>query len=250
MRTKNISMQQSNKKNQAGFSLMELLVALTVTLVVMCIAVTLLARTLNVRTRENEHVDELGDVQRALNIMSREIANAGFNLTTNGIVAADSNAQTIRIRANLNKFDTSGLFSAAAKGGIGDPLAGAGEDAGEDVTYFVNAADNTNYLARWDALGTLQGTVLANRVDTIGFYYFDRKVTYTQDSPNCQITNPLNDAGVAQASVTPDNAKFVVIVVCIATPQVSTPGSPGYQPGFRTLLISDVALRNSNLNKY
>ena len=82
-------MQQTNKKNQAGFSLMELLVSLTITLVVMSIAVTMLARTLNVRTRENEHVDELGDVQRALNIMSREIANSGFILTTNGIVAAD-----------------------------------------------------------------------------------------------------------------------------------------------------------------
>jgi Tfp pilus assembly protein PilW len=250
MRTKNISMQQNNRKNQAGFSLMELLVALTTTLVVMSIAVTMLARTLNVRTRENEHVDELGDVQRALNIMSREIANAGFNLTTNGIVAADSNSQTIRIRANLNKFDTSGLFSAAARRGIGDPAALPNEDAGEDVTYFVNTADNTNYLARWDALATSQGTVLANRVDTIRFYYYDRKVTYTQDPPNCQITNPLNDAGVTQTSVTPDNAKFVVIVVCIGTPQVGTPGSPGFQPSFRTLLISDVALRNSRLNKY
>jgi prepilin-type N-terminal cleavage/methylation domain-containing protein len=250
MRAKNISMQQTNKKNQAGFSLMELLVALTITLVVMSISVTLLARTLNIRTRENEHVDELGDIQRALNIMSREIANAGFNLTTNGIIAADSNAQAIRIRANLNKFDTSGTFSAAARRGIGDPLAGAGEDAGEDVTYFVNTADNTNYLARWDALAITQGTVLANRVDTVGFHYFDQKVTYTQDPPNCQITNPLNAAGVAQAPVTPDNAKFVVIVVCIGTPQVGTPGSPGFQPGFRTLLISDVALRNSRLNKY
>jgi prepilin-type N-terminal cleavage/methylation domain-containing protein len=243
-------MQQTNQKNQAGFSLMELVVALTITLVVMSISVTLLARTLNIRSRENEHVDELGDVQRALNIMSREIANAGFNLTTNGIVASDSNGQAIRIRANLNKFDTSGTFSAAARGGIGDPLAAAGEDAGEDVTYFVNTAEDTNYLARWDQLAITKGTVLANRVDTIGFHYFDQKVTYTQDPPNCQITNPLNAAGVAQAPVTPDNAKFVVIVVCMGTPQVGTPGSPGFQPGFRTLLISDVALRNSRLNKY
>jgi prepilin-type N-terminal cleavage/methylation domain-containing protein len=248
MRTKNISMQLTNKKNQAGFSLMELLVALTVTLVVMSIAVTMLARTLNVRTRENEHVDELGDVQRALNIMSREIANSGFNLTTNGIVAADSNAQRIRIRANLNKFNTVDGFTPEAKRGIGE--GSPDEDKGEDVTYFVNTADNTNYLARWDEFAITQGTVLANRVNTIGFYYFDQKVTYTQDRPNCQITNELNDAGVTAAQVTPDNAKFVVIVVCIRTPEVGTKGSPGYQPEFHTLLISDVALRNSRLNKY
>ena len=241
-------MKQINKKNQAGFSLMELVVALTITLVVMSIAVTMLARTLNVRTREIEHIDELGDVQRALNIMSREIANSGFNLTTNGIVVADSNAQAIRIRANLNKFNTTDGFTPEARRGIGEGL--PGEDKGEDVTYFVNTADNTNYLARWDELATSQASVLANRVNSIGFYYFDQKVTYTQDRDNCQITNPLNDAGVAQAQVTPDNAKFVVIVVCIDTPQVGTQGSPGFQPGFHTLLISDVALRNSRLNKY
>ena len=241
-------MKQINKKNQAGFSLMELVVALTITLVVMSIAVTMLARTLNVRTREIEHIDELGDVQRALNIMSREIANSGFNLTTNGIVVADSNAQAIRIRANLNKFNTTDGFTPEAKRGIGEGL--PGEDKGEDVTYFVNTADNTNYLARWDELATSQASVLANRVNSIGFYYFDPKVTYTQDRDNCQITNPLNDAGVAQAQVTPDSAKFVVIVVCIDTPQIGTQGSPGFQPGFHTLLISDVALRNSRLNKY
>ena len=229
---------------------MELVVALTITLVVMSISVTLLARTLNIRSRENEHVDELGDVQRAMNIMSREIANAGFNLTGNGIVAADSNAERIRIRANLNKFNTIDGFTPEAKRGIGEGL--PGEDKGEDVTYFVNTADNTNYLARWDeiAIPPNQGTVLANRVTSIGFYYFDQKVSYTQDRDNCRITNALNDAGVTQAQVTPDNAKFVVIVVCIYTPQVGTKGSPGYQPEFRTLLISDVALRNSRLNKY
>ena len=240
-------MEPINKKNQAGFSLMELVIALTITLVVMSIAVTMLASVLNVRARENEHVDELGDVQRGLNIMSREIANAGFNMLDNkGVVAEDSNAHAIRIRANLNKFDTSGLISSTAKNGIGVP----GEDEGEDVTFFVNDAENTNYLARWDAFGTTKKTVLANRVDTIGFYYFDRKVTYTQDPFNCQITDPVKDGGASQAQVTPDNAKFIVIVVCIGTPQVGTPGSPGFQPYSHTLLISDVALRNANLIKY
>jgi len=255
MATKLMPTHHPKKENQAGFSLMELLIAMTVTLVVMSIAVTLLARSLKVRTRENEHVDELADVQRAMNIMSREIANAGFNLTTNGIEAADSNQQAIRVRANLNKFDT--RFSDKARAGIGDPLAAPGEDAGEDVTFFINAAERTNYLARWDplqesgpGLPELQKTVLANRVDELRFYYFDRKVTYTQDAPNCQITSPLDAAGMAQTEVTPDQAKFVVIMVCISTPEVGVPGSPGYQRPWQTVLTSDVALRNSRLLKY
>ena len=108
-------MQKPTRKIKPAFRQWSFWFLSSITLVVMSIAVTMIARTLNVRTRENEHVDELGDVQRALNIMSREIANAGFNLTTNGIIAADSNAQAIRIRANLNKFDTGGAFSAAAR---------------------------------------------------------------------------------------------------------------------------------------
>src|ERR1044071_1764884 len=78
------------QNHQAGFSLVELIVAMTITLVVLGIATTLLARSLNMRVRGNDNVDALADAERALNIMSREIAQAGFNLTDNGIVAADS----------------------------------------------------------------------------------------------------------------------------------------------------------------
>ena len=77
-------------KTEGGFSLFELIIAMTLTVVVMGIASTLLAQCLNVRTRANENVDALADAQRALNIMSREIADAGFNLSDNGLVAADS----------------------------------------------------------------------------------------------------------------------------------------------------------------
>ena len=238
---------QKIHKKQAGFSLIELLIAMVVTLVVMTISVTLLARSLHVRTRENERADEVADVQRALNIMSREIANAGFNLTTNGIVASDSDGTQIRIRANLDKFDTAA--SQASRDNVQDP--------GEDVMFFVNAAENTNYLARWDpyqpsgpGIPEQRKTVLANRIDGCRFYYFDQRVTYTQDPPNCQITSPVKAAGGAQTEVTPDNAKYVVIVACVQTTQVGVEGEPGYQPVSQILLISDVALRNSRLSKY
>lgn len=235
-------------KRSDGFSIIELLIAMTLTLVVMSIAVTLLARSLHIRQAENERADEIADVQRALNIMSREISNAGFNLRTNGIIAADSNDLAIRVRANLNKFDFSPGVTQPSRDNVQDP--------GEDVTYFVNSADNTNYLARWDAFESAgpptdqRKTVLANRVDGIHFYYFDTKVSYTQDPPNCRITSPLNAAGNAQAEVTPDKAKFVVIVACVNSPEVGHFGEAGYSPAFQILLISDVALRNSRLSKY
>ena len=72
---------------ESGFSLVELCVALTVTLVIMAIASTLLASSFNVRNRENQRSSAIADAQRALNMMSREIANAAYGLGTNGIVA-------------------------------------------------------------------------------------------------------------------------------------------------------------------
>ena len=96
-------MNKSNIKScqESGFSLVELCIALTVTLVIMAIASTLLASSFNVRRRENQRSTALADAQRALNIMSREIANSGYGLGTNGIVTGDSGASSIRVRADM-----------------------------------------------------------------------------------------------------------------------------------------------------
>ena len=120
----------------------------------MTAAATLLASAFRVRSRENQKSDALADTQRALNIMSREIANTGFNMTNNGIIDADSGLNSIRIRSNLNRFDYT--LSEASRADV--------IDTGEDITYFINDADNTKYLARHDRFGN-GSTVLANRID-------------------------------------------------------------------------------------
>src|SRR5215467_13400873 len=126
-------MSSSDKKDSSrGFSLLELLIAMVVTLTLMTVATSLLANALRVRTRENQKSNALADTQRALNIMSREIANAGYDLTNNGIVAAESSATRIRVRANLNRFD----YSA----GVTDAMRNAVGESGEDLTYFLNDA--------------------------------------------------------------------------------------------------------------
>src|SRR3954470_3668338 len=84
---------------EAGFSLLELLIAMSVTLLMMTAASTLLSSSIGTRARENRRSDALSDAQRALNIMSREVANSGFGLSNNGIVATDATATKIRIRA-------------------------------------------------------------------------------------------------------------------------------------------------------
>jgi type II secretory pathway pseudopilin PulG len=233
----------------AGFSLIELVIAMTVTLVVMGIASTLIARAFNVRRREDQRTDALADVQRALNTMSHEIANSGFNLTTNGIVDSDSQVDvngngTIRVRANLNKFDSS--VSQAARDGIGV----AGQDAGEDLKFFVTPTATTTYLVRYDAYATTDRTVLANRIDSFRVQYYDRRVTYTTGTCEAPLSNVQNSSGAAQAQVTPSQARYVVLAICVQLDASGTPGSPGYQPASRVLLVSDVALRNATGVKY
>ena len=75
---------------------------MTITLAVMAAASTLLATSLRTRTRENQRSNALAAAQRALNIMSREIGNSGYGLTDNGLVVADSDGDSIRVRANLD----------------------------------------------------------------------------------------------------------------------------------------------------
>jgi prepilin-type N-terminal cleavage/methylation domain-containing protein len=223
------------KDNCGGFSLLELLIAMVITLALMTAATTLLANALRVRSRENQKSDALADTQRALNIMSREIANSGFNLTNNGIVSSDSGLNEIRVRSNLNKYDFDPSVSDASRSNV--------LDANEDITYFINEADNTKYLARHDKFGT-GSTVLANRIDGMNIHYFGQKVTYTAPPGGSDITN------VSAAEVPPSSAKYIVIAVSVTLDAVGTPNTAGYQPPYSVLLCSDVALRNSDLWSY
>ena len=229
-------MSSLNKKANGGFSLLELLIAMAITISLMTAATTLLASALRVRSRENQKSDALADTQRALNIMSREIADTGFNLTNNGIVAADSGLNKIRIRSNLNRYEVDDpSVSQASRDGV--------IDKAEDITYFLNEADLTKYLVRHDPYGN-GSTVLANRIDSMNIHYFDQKVTYTAPPGGSDITN------VSATEVAPANAKYVVLAISVTLDAVGNPNSTGYQPPYTVLLCSDVVLRNTDLWSY
>jgi Tfp pilus assembly protein PilW len=236
--------------SSAGFSLVELLIAMTITMILMGVATSLLAAGFRIRSRGNAMADAAADGQRALNIMSREVANAGFNLVTNGVVPQDSDSSHLRIRSNLNKYDMSPGVSAASRN--------AAIDAGEDIQYFVNPDDNTDYLVRYDvnAPPGINGedrtkTVLANRLSALRIYYFPQRVTYTTSTDANGVTScDIPTANFSSGQVTPNLARYLVIAVCVRIPAFGTPNSDGYQPASNMLLVSDVTLRNANLMAY
>src|SRR5687768_18405888 len=102
-------MQTKRSNNQAGFSLIELIIAMGITVTIMTLSCSLLAAGFNMRSREDRKSDAVADVQRALNIMTREISNSGLKLpsglptiASNGLVTNDSDDESIRIVSNLN----------------------------------------------------------------------------------------------------------------------------------------------------
>jgi len=227
-----MNQQPKSDPHAAGFSLLELIIAMAITLSVLAIASTLLAAGFRIRTHANSVSDAAADVQRALNIMSREIANSGFRLNTNGVVAGDSDVSHIRIRSNLNALDSSA--TTASRNNVMDP--------GEDVKYLINSASNTDYLVRYDAYAANKTTVLANRLDSLRIHYFAQKVTY--NTSGCDITN------ASSGEVAPNLASYIVLAVCVQLPAVGVPNSDGYVPASNVVLVSDVTLRNANLNTY
>ena len=224
------------RASESGFSLLELLIGMGITLIIMTIAMTLVAGAFSIRARENQRSDALVDAQNALNYLSRDIANSGFGLRSNGIVEIDSGLSAIRVRANLNAFmrqTTSQLTS----------------DTDEDVQYrlITEAGGAHSYIVRLDVNTNNQTTILANRIDDLRIRYYGAKVTYTPDPAAnvCDITS-VSASEVAQKK----DAKYVVITLCVNLPQRGQPGSSGFQPASRVRLISDVVLRNADLAAY
>jgi prepilin-type N-terminal cleavage/methylation domain-containing protein len=185
-------------KNETGFSIAELMIAMVIMLVLMGIASTLFSKALGVRSRESRKTGALTSAEAALNIMSREIANSGFGLYTdpvskspdNGIILADSDAGRIHIRSNItNTVDYSNL-----------PNVGATSDPGEDVTYFFDSA--TKSIVRYDPNAVSPSprtSAIVNKISNVTFDYFNYAAGA---STATQTTTPTTTTGRVRITVT------------------------------------------------
>ncbi|MDQ3744751.1 MAG: prepilin-type N-terminal cleavage/methylation domain-containing protein [Acidobacteriota bacterium] len=223
--------QISRARTDSGFSLLELMIAMAVTLSILVMASQLILGALRVRSRENQRSEALADAQRALYTMSREIANSGFGLADNGLVAADSGLSSIRVRGNFNAME-------------GQLTSSSTSDDSEDVEYTLYSNGTDSYVVRLDVNTGARTKILANRVDSLKIHYYSDKVSYT--SGDCDI----NPSGGASDVTLKSDAKYVVLTVCVQLPAQGTPGSTGYQPRSQLQLTSDVTLRNADLANY
>ena len=162
------------KRNEKGFSLIELTVATAIMLILLSVVSTLIAREMSVRQRETRRADALVSVQAALNVISREVANSGFGLysdsvtrvASNGIVTGDSGKNQIHLRTNMfNQGDKTNCENNVAD------TACLTDQPGEDVTYFLDT--DTQSIVRYDPKETPTTSVVVNKVSALEFKYFN-----------------------------------------------------------------------------
>jgi prepilin-type N-terminal cleavage/methylation domain-containing protein len=225
-------MKKQRAKSQAGFSLIELAVAMVIMLTLLGIVSSVMSRTLGIRSRESRKTDALTSAQAALNVISREVGNTGFGiydgdstlLSSNGIILADSDANKIRIRSN---YLNTGPRTAPA----GSTVVSTNQP-GEDVTYFFDNA--TNSIVRYDPYGIEtspgvygpQTSVVVNRISNVVFEYYN----YEGANSTPTVTN-----------VPTANTGRVRITVAVNMDPVV--GQPDNQ---QVRFSTDVTLRNSN----
>ena len=212
-------MKKYSQNNQRGFSMIELLVAMTITLILMGLAGMVLNRALSVKSRESRRTDALTSAQAALNVMSREISNAGYGLAdstssihNNGIVLADSSSTRLRIRANVDNSNSGTT------------------DLDEDITYYFDQA--TKSIVRYDPAQNPKLSYIVNRISEVTFRYYDY-----QGSSSIPTSSTMPSANTGRINIT--------VVVNLDPVQ----GQPNDQ---KVTFTSDVVLRNSNymMNQY
>lgn len=200
------------ENNQKGFSLIELMIAMTVTLVILAATMALFSNAFGIRARESRKTDALTTARGALNVISREVANSGYGLSSNGIVGADSNAKRIHFRGNLNNNNSTT------------------NSPGEDVTYFFDAA--TESIVRYDPHGSPATSAVVHRISDVTFSYFN--YTGSSSTPT-EVSVPTNDTGRVRITVT-----------------VRLEDVPNQPTNQTVTFTTDVTIRNSHymLNQY
>ena len=177
-------MKSSTQENkQQGFSLVELLLSLAISLIIMGAAVSIFSGALSVRERESGRTDAITSAQAALSVMSREIGNAGFGLSNNGLVLDDCDGKTLHFRANV--FNGNNTTT----------------DHGEDITYLFDTTSQS--VVRHDSNSGITSGII-NRVSDVDFIYHQYE----------------SNGNSASASVPTANTGRVTIILSVILPDV------------------------------
>jgi Tfp pilus assembly protein PilW len=209
---------QANGRSALGFSLIELLLCLIISLIILGAAVSVFSGALSGRSYQSARTDAIVSAEAAINVMSREIGNSGYGLLTNGIVLGDSNATRLHFRTNVSNNDF------------------VTDDPNEDVTFFCDGCSATGgSIVRYDAFGVGTTSGIINSISNVQFQYWDyNEITHA-------VTGPF-------AAPTLNTGRITINLTVVLS---SIDGAPAGAAS-NVIVKSDVTLRNSPymLNRY
>lgn len=215
MNTKSVKYEVSKMD---GYTMVELLLSLVISLIIFGAAVAAFSGALRGRDYQTARTDAIVSAQAAINIMSREIGNSGYGLLNNGIVLVDSNASRLHFRTNVDNSDFDTI------------------DPNEDVTFFCDGCDTDGgSVVRYDAANGGSTSGIINRISRVQFQYWDyNEITHA-------VTGPFNAPTL--------NTGRITISLTVVIENVN--GAPAGAASNVTV-TSDVTLRNSPymLNRY
>ncbi len=148
-------MSYSRKNNERGFTLVELVIGLAISLILMGVAVSML----NVERKSYSFQEQVTEMQQniraATDMLVREIRMAGYDPSGADLVGIGTHtAELLQILADLDgNGTTTGTY--------------------EDITYrYYNASDATYPRQIWRITGT-ETQSLAENIDALNFSYYD-----------------------------------------------------------------------------
>jgi type IV pilus assembly protein PilW len=161
------------QEDRRGFTLVELLVAMTVGLVVLASVLQIFIYQNRTSSVQTEVAYAQQNVRGAMTVMTREIRAAGYDPHNNGFSAIKAaSGSSIQVLSNLSGDDE----------GSNDP-----DDADEDVTYAI---DNTNRELTRNGNTAIQNVVPNSLQFT---YTFSDGDTGVPDETDADTTNDLDD---------------------------------------------------------
>lgn len=167
-------MQNSIKNSERGFTLVELLIAMAISLVVLTSLSSAFISQRKTYDVQEQITEMIQGARGAMDIISRDIKMAGYDPTVVGIVGLPFIAGQLGIRADLN--------------GDGDTA-----DFNETITY----TEGTGTIERQEGVTT--PVTLAENIPsgtfTLGLKYFEKNGT-------TEVNSALNEGNIRQVNIT------------------------------------------------
>ena len=204
----------SPKNKENGFTLVELLIAMTIGLIILAALSTTFLMQRKIYDIQEQVAEMVQTARAAMDMMSREIRMAGYNPTGTGGIGFVNNADD-RYDTDANSIhfttDIGDGIDNDGDGRVDEPdetvCDGNTNDTNEDINYYLYTADGIQKIGRRTG-GAGSPQPVAENISGLSFSYrFADGDTGIPDETDGDDTNDLEDIRSVQFSITARTTK-------------------------------------------